>query len=75
LSEQTGVPVVFPYDLVKDSTAARVVGPYTLVEALDALLKDTELSGGLSDKGVLTISEAKSSAVQTGAADHGTGRP
>lgn len=66
LSEQTGVPVVFPYDLVKDRKATPVVGRYTLLEALDALLKDTGLSGGLSDKGVLTISLAKSGAPPPG---------
>jgi outer membrane receptor protein involved in Fe transport len=66
LSEQTGVPVVFPYDLVKDRKANPVVGRYTLLEALDALLKDTGLSGGLSVKGVLTISPSKSSTPKPG---------
>lgn len=60
LSEQTGVPVVFPYDLTKDRRTNPVTGRYTLQEALDALLKDTGLSGGLSDKGVLTISPSRS---------------
>lgn len=60
LSEQTGVPVVFPYDLVKDRKANPVVGRLTLAEALDELLKDTGLSGGLSDKGVVTVSPTKS---------------
>ena len=66
LSEQTGVPVVFSYDLAKDRRANPVFGRYTLQDALDALLKDTGLSGGLSDKGVLTISPAKSSAPPPG---------
>lgn len=61
LSAQTGAPVVFPYDLVKDRKANPVVGRYTLQEALAALLKDTGLSGGLSNKGVLTISATGSS--------------
>ena len=60
LSEQTGVSVIFPYDLVRDRKANPVIGRYTLPDALNALLKDTGLSGGLSDKGVVTISEAKS---------------
>ena len=47
LSEQTGVPVVFPYDLVVNRRAHSVNGRYTLQEAVDALLKDTGLSGGL----------------------------
>lgn len=64
LSEQTGMPVVFSYDLVKDRKAHPVVGHYALLEALSALLKDSGLSGGLSDKGVLTVSIAKSVARQ-----------
>ena len=55
LSEQTGVPVVFPYDLTKDRSSNPVKGRYTLQEALNALLKGTGLSGGLSEKGVLMI--------------------
>ena len=62
LSEQTGVPVVFSYDLVKDRKANPVVGRYTLLEALNALLKDSGLSGGLSEKGVLTVSPTKPAA-------------
>ena len=64
LSEQTGVSVLFPYDLVQGKKAKRVEGRYTLLQALDKLLKGTGLSGGLSDKGVLTISLAKSQAPQ-----------
>jgi iron complex outermembrane recepter protein len=56
LSAQTGAPVVFPYDLVKDRKANPVIGRYTLQAALNALLEGTGLSGGLSDKGVLTVS-------------------
>jgi iron complex outermembrane recepter protein len=66
LSEQTGVPVVFPYDLVKDRKANPVVGRYTVLGALDELLKDTGLSGGLSDKGVVTVSLAKSDTPTSG---------
>jgi iron complex outermembrane receptor protein len=66
LSEQTGVAVVFPYDLAKDRKAHPVAGRYTLLGALSALLQDTGLSGGLSDKGVLTISLSKSRTNTTG---------
>jgi iron complex outermembrane recepter protein len=66
LSEKTGVPVVFPYDLVKGRRANPVVGHHTLLEALDEMLKNTGLSGGLSDKGVLTISLARSRAPNAG---------
>ena len=55
LSEQTGVPVVFSYDLAKGRMANPVVGRNTLVGALDALLRNTGLSGGLSDKGVVIL--------------------
>jgi iron complex outermembrane recepter protein len=65
LSLQTGVSVVFPYDLVKNRKATAVVGHYTLLEAVNALLKGTGLSGGLSDKGVLTISPSTSSTQTT----------
>ena len=42
LSAQTGAAIVFPYDLVKDRKANPVVGQYTLLEALNALLKNTD---------------------------------
>ena len=60
LSEQTGIPVLFPYDLAKNRQANPVAGQYTLLQALDILLKGTSLSGGLSDKGVLMISTVES---------------
>jgi iron complex outermembrane recepter protein len=66
LSEQTGVPIVFPYDLVINRTSNSVVGRYTVLEALDALLRNTGVSGGLSDKGVLTISMSKSGTLKPG---------
>ena len=66
LSEQTGAPVVFPYDLVRSKRSNPVIGHYTLSEALDVLLRDTGLSGGLSDKGVLTISATIPGTANTG---------
>ena len=59
LSEQTGVPVFFPYDLARDLNANRVVGRHALLEALKLLLHGTGLSGGLSENGVLMISIEK----------------
>ncbi|MEX2525664.1 MAG: TonB-dependent receptor [Gammaproteobacteria bacterium] len=70
LSEQTGVPVFFPYDLAKNRRAKAVKGRYTLSTALDLMLEDTGLSGGLSNKGVMTISRAESSAPEPGKPDH-----
>ncbi|HEY4444682.1 MAG TPA: STN domain-containing protein, partial [Steroidobacteraceae bacterium] len=60
LSEQIGVPVLFPYDLAQSRIAHPVAGEYTLPQALDISLQGTGLSGGLSDKGVLTIFQAGS---------------
>jgi len=62
LSEQTGMPVLFSYDLVKSRAGHLVVGTYTLPRALDILLQGTGLSGDLSDKGVLTIAPTQSEA-------------
>src|ERR1700733_7883853 len=50
LSEQTNVPAVFSYDLAKSRISNSVIGRYTLLDALDVLLKGTGLSGGLSDQ-------------------------
>ena len=66
LSEQTGAPVVFSYDLVRHGKAKPVKGRYTLTQALDALLQGTGLSGGLSDKGVVVVSASKPHTPQPG---------
>lgn len=66
LSEQTGVQVLFPYELVRDKPANPVSGRCTLIEALQILLRGTGLSGGLSEKGVLTISIVGSEASTNG---------
>ena len=66
LSQQTGVPVVFPFDLAKNRMSHPVIGRYALLDALNALLENTGLSGGLSDKGVLTISATRSRADKQG---------
>ena len=52
---QTGAITLFSYDLAEATEANAVVGRYTLLEALNALLKDTGLSGGLSQKRVISI--------------------
>ncbi len=66
LSEQTGTPVVFSYDLVRNRKANPVKGRYTLRQALNALLQGTGLSGGLSEKGVLTVSASNPPIPQPG---------
>lgn len=57
LSEQLDVPVLYRFELVSDKRGRRVVGRYRIDEAVALLLQGTGLSGGLSDTGVVTISE------------------
>ena len=57
LAEQTHAITLFPYDLAANAKANAVVGQYTLPEALNALLEGTGLSGGLSEKRVITITK------------------
>jgi len=55
LAEQTGAIMLFPYDLAEARHANAVYGRFTLADALSELLKDSGLSGGLSDKRVIQI--------------------
>jgi TonB-dependent receptor len=55
LAEQTGAITLFPYELAEARQANAVIGRFTLSEALELLLRDTGLSGGLSDKRVISI--------------------
>ena len=57
LSEQTDIQVLFPYEIVKAKKANTVVGTFTLQKALDTMLQNTGLNGGLTDSGVITISQ------------------
>ena len=56
LAEQTGAVLLFPYDLAESRPANAVAGRFTLMQALNAVLKDSGLTGGLSDKRVIQIS-------------------
>ena len=56
LSEQINIPVFFSYAIVKARQANAVSGQYTLHDVLEIMLQGTGLHGGLSNKGVLTIS-------------------
>ena len=60
LAEQTGSIMLFSYDLVSTRQANAVSGRYPLQAALDLLLKDTGLSGGLTDERVVSISRSES---------------
>lgn len=58
-AEQTGAIMLFPYDLASARQANAVTGRYTLLKGLNLLLQGTGLSGGLSDKRVVSISPAE----------------
>ena len=62
LAEQTGAITLFPYDLAAGRTSNAVVGRFTLPEALELLLDDTGLSGGLSEKRVISIAATAATA-------------
>lgn len=57
LAEQTGVTFLFPYKVAEAQQANPVVGRFTLSQALELLLKGSTLSGGLTDSGVVIISQ------------------
>ncbi|MCB2114504.1 MAG: TonB-dependent receptor [Parvularculaceae bacterium] len=53
---QTGITVLYPYELAKRAGMRPVHGRYTVEEALDALFEGTEFSGGLTENGTVFIS-------------------
>jgi iron complex outermembrane recepter protein len=57
LARQTGKQFLFSYELAKQKNARPVLGRYTLLEAIEHMLKDSGLKGGYVD-GVLTILDA-----------------
>ena len=60
LSEQTDIQVLFPYDIATQHQSTALVGNYPLQQALSILLLNTGLHGGLTDSGVITISQTGS---------------
>lgn len=60
LSEQTDIPVLFPYDIASQHQSRALVGNYPLQQALHILLLNTGLHAGLTDSGVITISRTGS---------------
>lgn len=58
LARETGRSLVIPSETAKGRSKA-LNGVYTLPEALSALLEGTNLSGGLTDSGVITISAGR----------------
>ena len=60
LSNQTRTSVLFPYHLVEGRQSHPVKGAFTVSQALNVMLINTELVGSLSRKGVLMISNSES---------------
>ena len=56
LARKTNAIVLFPYAEVKTIFINPVAGRYTLTEVLRIMLRDTGISSGISDKGVIKIS-------------------
>ena len=63
LAGQTGITMLFPYDLASSRRANAVRGHYTLQQALDVMLRGTGLTGSRSDKGVLMISHTSTALI------------
>jgi hypothetical protein len=60
LSEQTDIQVLFPYDIAAQLTSEPLLGRFSIELALERLLRDTGLYGGLTSSGVITISQSGS---------------
>ena len=59
LHDLTDIEFLFSYELVNVDGLKPVNGRYTVEEALDITLRGTELSGGLTDSGMIVITRAK----------------
>lgn len=57
LSQQIGVSVLFPYDIANPQVSRVVVGEYSLQYTLNELLRETDLSWRLSEKGIIVVYE------------------
>ena len=56
LSRQTGYSVIFQSVEVEDIRTNSLAGRYTIHVAIEVLLRDTSLTGGLTESGVITVS-------------------
>ncbi len=54
-AEQADLTLFFPFDKVRDKTANRLVGAFTLEEAIEVLLEGTGLTSTFSNRVVLNI--------------------
>lgn len=61
LVRQADVQLLYPYNLAKKTTGVHpVVGQYTVMQALNIMLRDTDFSGGLTKRGTVTVSRITS---------------
>ncbi len=66
--EQAGVSVLYPFELAQESGMNSVNGRYTVGEAIEILFKDTAFTGGLTQSGVIVITQGQSAVAQNGEA-------
>ncbi|MFC3052531.1 TonB-dependent receptor domain-containing protein [Kordiimonas pumila] len=59
LARQAKVQLLYSYDLATSKDIHPVNGEYTVTEALDLLLRDTGFSGGLTARGIITVTPAE----------------
>ncbi|MBL8267983.1 TonB-dependent receptor [Steroidobacter sp.] len=59
-AEQADVTFMFPFEVSQNRTANRVVGTYTVAEAITLLLRDTGLAAEFGVDGALTVSKGSS---------------
>ncbi len=55
LAKQTGLELLFPFELAETGEINPVVGTYSIPDALSEMLRDTGFSGSLTTSGVITI--------------------
>lgn len=56
IARQTNLSVLYPYELADVRSVNPVHGQYTAREAIDVLFRDTGISGGLTEGGVIRVS-------------------
>lgn len=66
LTRQAGVQLLYPYELAGTGGMNPVSGRYTILEALDIMFRGTDFSGGLTRRGVVTISRTEKKTRQVG---------
>lgn len=65
-TRQARVQLLYPYELADTKGMKPVSGRYTILEALDILFRGTDFSGGLTRRGVVTISRIEGKQRQVG---------